>query len=230
MTYFFEIYTVFWTEPQKMFLAQLGLSHENPTSDMGNQPNEVVKAFTPVVSWNPYNLRVGPVGDIRDREPKNTVDIELTTNSEQIVIEDRETHILDKLTKLHSDCNPIWQKRGPHEKPWRVNRRDKQVTVSTLIRRNNDDMRQFNIETGEIQQPALQGLNQNRLANLGWIDSYFSQYTISAVKKILKLRLNNIGLKDVTVAKSQLLPLEVGVCYRTAQSGLILLILTCKTG
>ncbi|BFD45532.1 MAG: hypothetical protein DMENIID0002_01780 [Rickettsia endosymbiont of Sergentomyia squamirostris] len=29
---------------------------------------------------------------------------------------------------------------------------------------------------------------------------------------------------------SQLLPLEVGVCYRTAQSGLILLILTCKTG
>ncbi|BFD46011.1 MAG: hypothetical protein DMENIID0002_06570 [Rickettsia endosymbiont of Sergentomyia squamirostris] len=42
---------------------------------------------------------------------------------------------------------------------------------------------------------------------------------------IIKIRDSN-GLDK----ESQLLPLEVGVCYRTAQSGLILLILTCKTG
>ncbi|BFD45541.1 MAG: hypothetical protein DMENIID0002_01870 [Rickettsia endosymbiont of Sergentomyia squamirostris] len=37
-------------------------------------------------------------------------------------------------------------------------------------------------------------------------------------------------MQSLQSQKSQLLPLEVGVCYRTAQSGLILLILTCKTG
>jgi hypothetical protein len=40
--------------------------------------------------------------------------------------------------------------------------------------------------------------------NIGWINSYFSEYTLNAIENILELRVNNLGLEEVTIARGHI--------------------------
>ncbi|UCM86433.1 MAG: hypothetical protein LF885_07155 (plasmid) [Rickettsia endosymbiont of Culicoides impunctatus] len=49
--------------------------------------------------------------------------------------------------------------------------------------------------------PSLSGSNLKQFADITWIDSYFSKYTLDAIESILELRINNLGLKEVKIAR-----------------------------
>lgn len=112
--------------------------------------NEVSKYFRPIVSWNPNNLRAGPLGNERARDPGSDVDTEIATKWEQDMANGSK-NILDKLTELSTPTNPTWEKtrRGPNA--WTVkNKTGASYSVIQLVKRNNDDDREFNIEDGTI--------------------------------------------------------------------------------
>ena len=59
--------------------------------------------------------------------------------------------------------------------------------------------------TSKESPAGLQGINPMSSTNIGWIDSYFGEYTINAIEEILKLRINNVGLEDVNIVRGYVL-------------------------
>lgn len=117
-----------------------------------DDPNEVSKYYRPIVTWNPNNLRAGPLGVERARDPGSDVDTEIATKWEHEMASSNK-NILDKLTELRTPTNPTWEKtrRGP--KPWTVkNKTGAPYSVTQLVKINKDDSREFNIEDGTISR------------------------------------------------------------------------------
>lgn len=129
---------------RETYLAYVPIQNRDDT-------NEVSKYFRPIVSWNPNNLRAGPLGNERARDPGSDVDTEIATKWEQEMANGNK-NVLDKLTELSTPTNPIWVKTRREPKPWTVkNKTGATYSVTQLIKRNNDDdNRQFNIEDGTI--------------------------------------------------------------------------------
>jgi hypothetical protein len=48
---------------------------------------------------------------------------------------------------------------------------------------------------------GLRGINSTQATNIGWIYSYFAEYTINAIADILELRINKAGVEDIAIAK-----------------------------
>ncbi|WP_341759809.1 hypothetical protein [Candidatus Tisiphia endosymbiont of Ptychoptera albimana] len=147
-------------ESQKLFIDWAKNLFDNPI--------EVSKHLIRIISWNPNNLRVGPKGSIRNREPGNDLDEEIATTGE-ISIAQGELNILDKLTQLRSDTNPTWKKTCKEPKPWRVhNKQGAKINVTELIK-SPETSRVFHLETGEIKpedQVQLGNLRPTKTPNL----------------------------------------------------------------
>lgn len=115
-----------------------------------DDPNEVSKYYRSIVTWNPNNLRAGPLGGERARDPGSNVDTEIANTTEQEVASGIE-NILDKLTKLRTSSNPTWEKTRREPKPWTVkNKSGATYSVTELVKIDGDDSRKFNIEDGKI--------------------------------------------------------------------------------
>ncbi|AFC70032.1 preprotein translocase subunit SecA [Rickettsia amblyommatis] len=58
--------------------------------------------------------------------------------------------------------------------------------------------------TNKEPPSGLQGIDPMS-SNIGWICSYFGEYTIKAIEEILKLRINNVSLEDVNIVRGYIL-------------------------
>lgn len=110
----------------------------------GRTDSDWVKdCVTRVISWNPNNLRAGPLGDVRKNDPGSNFDDEVATNSEKTVSLGN-TDILNKLTNIGSLKNPTWEIINGK---WIV--KDKQGTLYSTARLINS-AGFLNIKTGII--------------------------------------------------------------------------------
>lgn len=116
-----------------------------------NDPIQVCDSVLSIISWNPNNLRAGPLGNARIRDPDSSIDLEISSTAEQVIAKSEDS-ILNKLTSLRSSTNPTWWRIMPEPKPWKVS-----VVigipyrVTQLLKKDADDKRSFNIEEGVIQ-------------------------------------------------------------------------------
>lgn len=133
-------------ECRKIFSRDVPVQNRNYT-------NEVSQYFLTVVSWNPNNLRAGPLGDERGDDPGNVVDTAVATKAEQRIAANGDKNILDKLTDLRTSTNPTWEKTRREPKPWTVKTpTGAPYSVTQLLKRNNDDEREFNIVLGGMSE------------------------------------------------------------------------------
>lgn len=120
--------------------------------------DDVMNAITRVVSWNPNNLRAGPSGAQRHKDPEEGFDEALATADQKRFYEDSSIDILDKLTLMHSSSNPTWQKVKSgkvDERKWKVlEKHGAPYTTSQLLiphpTPEPGSERYFYINTGEV--------------------------------------------------------------------------------
>ncbi|MDR0329936.1 MAG: hypothetical protein LBH99_04700 [Rickettsia sp.] len=94
------------------------------------------------------------------------------------------------------------QSTHPHIKTLYPTNKNKGNNASTLNNQvHGKDSKTGNRTDKNNEATALQGINLRWSTNIGWINSYFGEYTLNAIEKILELRINNVGLEDVTIAR-----------------------------
>lgn len=125
-------------ESKRLYLEQVG---SNTEADW------VMKSILRVMSWNPNNLRVGPKGGNRHRDPESGFDVELASKDQKQFYDNPNKNILEKLTYMASSKNPTWKKVASGK--WEVDKSDG-TRYSTTQLLKNGSTRYLYIKTGVV--------------------------------------------------------------------------------
>ncbi|BFD45684.1 MAG: hypothetical protein DMENIID0002_03300 [Rickettsia endosymbiont of Sergentomyia squamirostris] len=98
-------------------------------------------------------------------------------------------------TKMGSE-KEVFEYYSKHFENQRITWNNLSDVLEKLVKKTQESV---DNEATSVSSASLSGLNNEKLTNIGCIDSYFSKYTLEAIKNILALRIDGVGLENLEI-------------------------------